>query len=257
MGLRDAVERLFNSRAIDREMSATPFRRTVGAAISVNLAQTKLHEHFSKEARERIAGWLWGECIGIEQHEDPRGRCRYVLVDQTLARAQFEVLVMDPDAYDDPTGLIGTQGISGRLHSHIDEVFRVRPELRDATGLPLGDVNFQSAHDAAVIMMWKSYWISSVFNAARVALHDTAADDNRDWYKPFCHAAYVAQEQSYRQALGLESAIDDPFPEIVALAYHNFMEFALSDAPSPLAAWRSHYRDWLDEGRLRPPFGAD
>lgn len=254
MGLLDAVGRALGRRAALKDMKATPFREACSLAISHKLGDTKLREHWSPEAVERIAGWLWQECLGIEAHENPRARCRYLLVDQTLARAKFEVLIMEPDPNKNVTGFVGTQGVTGKLHAHIDEIFRADDELRDMTGLALNEVDWQSANDISVIMMWKTYWISSVFNVARVALHDNAADDERDWYKPFFRAACVAAEHFTRQKAGMPPAIDD---DVVALAYQQFMEFALGDAPSPLKAWRGHYRDWIESGRLIPPFGTD
>lgn len=254
MRLLAAVGRALGRRAALKDMKATPFREACSLAISQKLGDTKLREHWSPEAVERIAGWLWQECLGIEAHESPRARCRYLLVDQTLARAKFEVLIMEPDPNKNVTGFVGTQGLTGKLHAHIDEIFRADDELRDMTGLPLNEVDWQSANDIAVIMMWKTYWISSVFNVARVALHDNAADNERDWYKPFFHAACVAAEHFTRQKVGMPPAIDD---DVIALAYQQFMEFALGDAPSPLKAWRGHYRDWIESGRLNPPFGAD
>jgi len=254
MGLLDSFGRALGRRAALKDMKATPFREACSLAINQKLGDTKLREHWTPEAVERIAGWLWQECLGIEAHENPRGRCRYLLVDQTLARAKFEVLIMEPAAEKNMTGFVGTQGVTGKLHAHIDEIFRVDGELRDMTGLSLAEVDWQIANDAAVIMMWKTYWISSVFNGARVALHDSAADNERDWYKPFFHAACVSAEHHARQKVGMPSVIND---DVVALAYHQFMEFALSEARSPLEAWRSHYRDWIDAGRLNPPFGTD
>jgi hypothetical protein len=257
MGLLDAIgQRLSRGKAL-RDMKATPFREACSLAINQKLADTKLREHWSPEAVERIAGWLWQECLGIEAHENPRGRCRYLLVDQTLARAKFEVLLMEPALDKNVTGFVGTQGVTGKLHAHIDEIFRADEELRDMSGLPLAEVDWQAANDSAVILMWKTYWISSVFNVARIALGDTTADDARDWYKPFFHASCVSAEHFARQKVGMPSAIGDDRDGMIALAYHTFMEFALGDDQYPLRAWRDHYRDWIVEGRLQPPFGAD
>jgi hypothetical protein len=44
---------------------------------------------------------------------------------------------------------------------------------------------------------------------------------------------------------------------MIALAYHSFMEFALGEDRNPLKAWRDHYRMWIEDGRLQPPFGSD
>lgn len=257
MGLLDTVGRMLGRRTALNEMRATPFREACSLAINQKLGETKLREHWSPEAVERIAGWLWQECLGIEAHENPRGRCRYLLVDQSLARSKFEVLIMEPAPAKNTSGLVGTEGVTGKLHAHIDEIFRADAELRDMTGLASVDVDWQSANDAAVLMMWKTYWISSVFNVARAALHDNAVDDGRDWYRPFYHSACVAAEYSARQKIGLPNAIDGDDTGMVALAYHSFMEFALSEAPSPLRAWRDHYRDWIETGRISPPYGAD
>lgn len=257
MGLLDAIgQRLGRGKAL-RDMHATPFREACFLAINTKLGDTKLREHWSPEAIERIAGWLWQECLGIEAHENPRSRCRYLLVDQTLARAKLEVLLMESAPGKNLTGFVGTQGITGKLHAHIDDIFRVDEELRDMAGLPLAEVEWQTANDVAVVLMWKSYWISSVFNVARVALGDSAVDDARDWYKPFFHAACVSAEYFARQKCGMPSAISDDRNGIIALAYHTFMEFALGDEQYPLSAWRNHYREWIVEGRLQPPFGRD
>lgn len=257
MGLLDTVGHLLGRRTALKEMRATPFREACSLAINQKLGDTKLRDHWSSEAIERIAGWLWQECLGIEGHDDPRGRCRYLLVDQSLARSKFEVLIMEPATDKNTSGLVGTQGVTGKLHAHIDEIFRADAELRDMTGLSAENVDWQNANDAAVIMMWKTYWISSVFNVARAALHDNAVDDERDWYRPFYHSACVSSEYFARQKIGLPNAIAGDQNDMVALAYHSFMEFALSDAPSPLKAWRDHYRSWIEEGRLSPPFGVD
>lgn len=257
MGLLDAVDRALGRRTALKEMRATPFREACSLAINQKLGETKLPHHWSPEAVERIAAWLWQECLGIEAHEDPRARCRYLLVDQSLARSKFEVLIMQPAPDKNTSGLVGTEGITGRLHAHIDELFRADPELRDMTGLSLDNLDWQSANDVAVLMMWKAYWVSSVFNVARAALHDEAADYERDWYKPFYHAACVASEYFARQKIGLPNAIEGDESNMVPLAYHSFVDFALSDVSSPLKAWRDHYRDWIDAGRIHPPFGTD
>lgn len=72
MGLLDAVGRALGRRAALKDMKATPFREACSLAISHKLDDTKLREHWSPEAVERIAGWLWQECLGIEAHENPR-----------------------------------------------------------------------------------------------------------------------------------------------------------------------------------------
>lgn len=257
MGLLDTISKMLGRNAAFRNLEENPFRTLCAASISQRLDDAHLRDEFSPEAIERLSAWLWQECLGIEAHEHPRARCRYLLVDQTLMRSKFEVLIMKSEPHEDVTGLVGTQGITGKLNAHIDEIFRVDEELRDMTGLALPDVSWQTANDAAVLMTRKAYWISAVFNDARVGLNDKAADKERDWYKPFIHSAFVGAEFFTRRKMGMPSAIEHDENGMIALAYNSFMEFVLDDQPYPLKGWRNQYRCWIDDGRICPPFGGD
>lgn len=251
MAIFSAFGNLLNRRAARKEMGSSPYRYATSLAINEKLHDTKLKEHWSQEAIERMAGWLWDQVLQIEADPNPIARCRYLLVDQTLARTKFETLLMTPTG--NPTGCVGTQGVTGKLNAHIDDLFRIDLELRDMTGLETADIDWQTAQDVAVIGMWKAYWISSVFNVARVGLGDGATDET-NWYLPFFHSSVVATEHTARQKLGWPSAIEGDEHGLVALAYGNMMDFALGDAVNPYVAWKNHYAEWIREGRLQPPF---
>ena len=257
MGLKDAIGKLLGRRSNIDELTNTPFRKECWWGIHHHLDHSQLRENLRPEALEHLADWLWQQCLEIEADSNPRGRCRYALVDQTIARSKFEVLVMQPNQDNDVTGFVGTQGITGKLHAHIDEIFRADEKLRDLTGLPLADVEWRMANDAALLMMRKSYWISSVFNTARIALDDQATDEDRDWYKPFFHSACVASEYFTRMKVGMPNAIQNDEDGTIAQAYSSFMEFVLMEETHPLQAWRNHYRAAIRDGHLTPPFGID
>lgn len=111
MGLLDKISQALKLNKSSESISGTPFRDLCAASIDRRLEEAHLRGEFSSGAIERLSAWLWQECLNIEAHPNPRARCRFVLVDQTLMRSKFEVLIMEPEIEKDVTGLVGTQGV--------------------------------------------------------------------------------------------------------------------------------------------------
>ncbi len=125
----------FKERALLKQFTSTSYRRAVATAIGSKLDDTKLREHWTAEAIERLSGWLWQCAVQIEASPNPVATCREALVDQAIGRANFMTLLFQPDPASDPSGFTGTQGITGCLHSHIVEIARKDAEFH-GTGLP-------------------------------------------------------------------------------------------------------------------------
>jgi hypothetical protein len=246
----------FRDRKAFKHFTSTPYRQAVSTAISMKVNETGLKDHWSEEAVGRLAEWLWDTAMQIEASPNPILACREALVDQGIARANYMTLLFEPNPDGDPSGFTGTQGITGKLHSHIDEIARKDEHLLPFFDVPPDQIDWQSANDAAVTLMWKFYWTSEVFNTCRVALGDYV-EGGENWFKTFLHAMCVFREHQCREMLCWPSAIEDDDMGMIPLAYHTMMEFALSDTPYPARAWRNHYADWIAEGRLKPPFGND
>jgi hypothetical protein len=101
---------------------------------------------------------------------------------------------------------------------------------------------------------WRDWWFLETINAVRIALKDCNQIDGKDWLKPFVHASCVFYEDIYRNELGLPSAITENGVGVIPLMYSTFSDTVMSGEQYPDLAWREHYADAIQEGRLKPPF---
>jgi len=211
---------------------------------------------FNEETKNSLSDQLWMRLQEIIRDQNPVMKCRQALCDAVIELADYQVLVLPPPPEPDPTGLRGTQGITGELKSHLLEIADKNKNLREIVyGAFPGKPTYEEVWDLVAGLHWRNYWWAETINAARRALMDCNEIPERDWYRPFLHAACVFAESIYRQDIGLPPAVSGGgTTDLVPLAYSCFMHAVLGGDRYPDLTWRELCKDQIAQGELRPPF---
>ena len=177
--------------------------------------------------------------------------CREKLVAYTIMFSKAQVLMLDKNSEEDPTKLIGTQGISGEIREKIFELSKVNKELIEnmhASSNP----SIDDVKDLTLIKYHKAYWQMTVFDAIRKHLNDFNPQEEKDWHRQLVHAMCVWAENNYRKELNMKSLF--PIDSTTPLAYNTFFDTVLSDSRFPDLDWKECYKDKIKAGDLKPPY---
>lgn len=183
-------------------------------------------------------------------------KCRQALCDAVIELSDYQVLFIPPPPEPDPTGLRGTQGITGELKPHLLEIAKKNESLREIVygSLP-GEPTYEEVWNLVVGFYYRNYWWAETINAARCALGDHNDIPERDWFRPLVHATSVFAEDVYRRDIGMPSAIvGEGSTALVPLAYSTFLHVVLKGDRYPDLAWRELSKDQIARDELRPPF---
>lgn len=254
MGLFDYIKRRVADIAVKRTLDDNPVLRATVIASNKTWNSLPLKDLVDEETRSYLSAQLVERIISVITADDPKMACRQHLADAVLNFAKYQVLVLEPDAEKDTTGLVGTQGITGELQAHLIRIAEADEELSEALYGSSHDVNFDDVKHVVQMMYWRSYWWAHTVNTCRIALKDFNDVDGRDWYKSFVHAMCAWQEDRFREELGLPSAIKEEDFSLTALQYSTFLDFVVSGAQYPDLSWKKQYSSTLEDGSLKPPF---
>ena len=158
--------------------------------------------------------------------------------------------MLDKNSDEDPTNLIGTQGISGEIREKIFELSKVNKELIENMHA-FSNPSIDDVKDTTLIKYHKAYWYMTVFDAIRKHLNDFNPQIEKDWHKHLIHAMCVTAENRYREELNMKSLFPNP---ITPLAYSTFFNSVLSDSRFPDLDWKEHYKEQIKAGDLKPPY---
>jgi hypothetical protein len=212
---------------------------------------------FNEETKNALSEQLWIRLQDIIRDANPVMKCRQALCDAVLELSNYQVLVLPPPPELDTTGLRGTQGITGELKPRLLEISEKNETLRELVyGAFPGKPTYEEVWNLVAGLHWRNAWWTETINAARNALGDCNAVQDRDWYRPFLHAMCVFAEDTYRKDIGMPPAIPgDGFP--APLVYSSLLQAVLRGDRYPDLSWRELYGDMIARGELRPPFPAD
>lgn len=208
---------------------------------SIIYSQIPLRDFISDKVRDELARQLYLEINGICSSFDPVAACREKLAATMVKFASYQVLVIPPAPEEDSSGLRAQPGISGDLKTYLVRLAKENTQLRSDLYGMTETLTFVTVWESVLQLYWKTYWVLETLNAVRVGLGDYA--ENRDWYKPFMHAACANYEHIYRRELELPPAFDDEVANIATTAYSIFTDVVLSGAENPDAEWRDYYKD--------------
>lgn len=257
MSLRAPFEWLL--RRLSRRARASPpaadtdFEAAVARASAIH-GESPIAQFVDEGRRNELARSLYLELHGIFDANDRVSACRDKLVPAMLSFAPLRVVTLAAPPSPDPSGLRGLPGISGELNAHLDKILQHDLELRrriEASGPPADrELKVQGC-------FWEAKWFLESFNAARLIVGDTVAD--RDWYRPFMHAACVNQEHLYRRMLDLPPLFDEELAQSVVSAYSIYTDVIVAGAPDPDLEWRQYCEELqIPElaagGEYMPPF---
>ena len=253
MGLLSKIRDGFAMRAAARAVQEHPVLKAALLRSSKVFDSLGLKD-FSEETKQKMAEALLERVSQIVLSDDKVSTCRFHLTEAVIELATYQVLVLPPYPEEDPTGLRGTQGISGELKPLLLEVSEKNKDIHEMMYGITQHPTYEDVWDAVLVHYWRSYWWAETFNACRVELVDYNIDKDRDWYSPFLHAQCVFEESHFRQDLGLGPAPGLQDVTFVPLMYSTFMNIVLDGEKYPDLAWREYWKDRIEDGTLVPPF---
>ena len=256
MGLLSKIGRAFAMRSAVRELEEHPVLKAAMLVSADVFDNTGLRE-FSDETKETLANGLLEKIYHIISSDDKISTCRSHFTEAILELADYQVLILPPAPEEDPTGLRGTQGISGDLKPLLLEISKNNQRIKELMYGITNNPTYDDVYDTVLVQYWRSYWWSQTFTACRVKLGDNNSDEDRDWYRPFLHAQCVFSESLFRQDLELGPAPGIRDETLVPVSYSTFMNIVLSGDRFPDLAWREQFKKDIEDGSLLPPFPAD
>lgn len=200
-----------------------------------------LRNFIGDDRKNALARELYLDINQICNAFDPVAACREKLATTMIKFASYQVLIIPSPPEADPSELRSQPGISGELTEHLVQIaennYELRSELYGTTEAPTFDGIWESVQRA----YWQTYWFLETFNAARVELGD--CKDERDWFKPYMHAACANYEHIYRREIGLPPVFDENLASVAPTAYSIYTDIVLSGAEDPDREWRNYYQD--------------
>lgn len=205
------------------------------------LTSNELTKDFSEKLIDDVSKEMMEVVIQVVTSENPRMANRELLTNWILELSKFQVLVLD-SSEEDPTGLVGIDGISGGLKEHLVKLSQESQKLREFL-FELGEnLSKDQVWDTVLLRYRVCYSWCGLHNALRVALHDFAANKDRDWYVPFYKSMCIWQEYCYRDDLGLPQVLSGDV-HIKALQHSAFMNIVASGNQQPLFEWQEMLRE--------------
>lgn len=215
---------------------------------SRELIQTMgLDKQFQPSTIERTGTDILNEVVSIITANDRFARMRELLTEGTLSRAKLQVLVMEPEPVEDPTGLRAMGYLSGELKSHLVDIVRADDKLEQWMYRVVPELTPDNVWNAILMRYWIDAWRAEVFNAVRRQMGDCKPAGQGDWYIKFLHAICVYEEDKARKSIGLPTLLPNNEFGIEALKYSTFMNIVLDGAMYPDVAWHDHYSKDADE----------
>lgn len=252
MGILGSIKEHFLMRAAAKELQKSPVLMAALKASAETFDSTGLKD-MPEDYKLKRSEELMGLVYQIISDENPVATCRHFLTDAVISFAKYQVLVLDQDADHDPTGLIGTQGISGNLKPLLVEIVEANTNLKEELYGNIEDPTNDEIEMFVMVKYWEAAWFAQTLNACRIALEDINPIAHKDWYMPFKHAMCVVEEIFYRNELDIEQA-----PEIDGVEhlgyYFAFANYVKSDCRYPDLSWREKFKDEIESGALAPPF---
>jgi len=165
-----------------------------------------------------------------------------------LVYARYQVLVNDT-IQDDPNGLVGLPGITGKLREHLVKIGEdnslIKKELHGLKGVP-DKITLQYMKDfvRGRYLFW--YWRQAVFNTLRIGMKDMNQNAKKDWEKHFFYSVCVCHEYDFRFTIKLKENID--FPQ--KLMNSTFLDIVLSGEKYPDLAFYEANKEAIENKQL-------
>lgn len=252
LGLLDKVTNYLALREATKRVQNDPIFRVALARSGIVFDSIPLFKQLKEETKNAWADQLLQRIAAISSAPDKIARIRIEIGDAVVLLSQCQVLVIEPAPAPDPTGLRGTQGVSGELKEHVLEIALADKDLHEKLYGSVETPTFDDAWNLVLLLYYRSYWWAEVMNAIRHELKDSNPVDGRDWYWPFLHAMCVTSEQTYRMSIGLPSACGDS-GEMVSLIYSSFLNGVVNGQTYPDLSWREHFSEDIQSGLIHPP----
>jgi len=165
----------------------------------------------------------------------------------------YHALVIEPPPAPDETGMRGKQGVTGELKPRLVEIAQSNKTIKNALYGMTGQPTYDDVWNYVLLRYWVCHWFSETLNGCRIHYHDSNPRKEADWYRPFYHAMLVRAESQHRNEIGMPSAFTNDQFGMLPIMYTTFMNFVLDGSEYPDLAWREHYKEDIEAGRLRPP----
>lgn len=159
---------------------------------------------------------------------------REQLTDSVTGLAKFGALVVNPEPEPDTTGLRGEIGVSGQLRDRLLEIYAAEnymPEFRFDKS-----PSYKELYQATFFICDIFWTVASAWNYARVK---TEGKVDPDWFKPFLAVTTAAEEDRFRNLLGLPSLLkaQHPWGDMAPLLFQTFFALVAAGSANPYAEW--------------------
>jgi hypothetical protein len=205
--------------------------------------------------------WVAGQWQLIEEELNvivaapfPMMKCRECLTNHIIVMCRYWVLAMKPPPEPEESGFRGQPGITGELYPRLVEIVRRNEHVRDALrGLNIIHPDWDDVYSYSLQKYQQMFYRTMAVDKMRITIGDFGKGAD-DWLRPYLHAMCAYQEATYRNELGMPSALGESKGfTIVALQYSTFMNMVLNGEEYPDRTWRQSYADDIAKGRLWVP----
>jgi hypothetical protein len=245
----------FREQSTVRQLLKNPIIQ--GGQLAVAQYWTNSHEttkDFTKPFVEDMAGKMMTRVIEVASAANPVMANREHLVAVTLECAQFQVLVMEPPPADDPTGIRGHYGVSGKLKERLVEIAEKNKAIKEFMHGFDQRTTWDDIWNPVLMRYRITYSWMHVHHLLRAHMGDF--NKSRDWFHPlyFCMCGW--QESLIRDSIGLPTNLGEKFDASTkALMLSSFFNRVLEGHTYPDLQYIESIKDiqngeWYDE--LKP-----
>lgn len=237
-----------------RELRRMPALKIGLAAIDMCWLNGAASKDFPAEEKTTVSEQMADAITKIALSADPRMTNREALTNSVIELARFQVLVISPAPADDATGLRGQAGITGELKERLLDLSHTDDDLVEVFSTFDTPRSWDEAW-STVLLVYRASWARAhVFHLLREAFGDmNPADDwANDWFQPYVAAMCGWQEDVYRRALGMPSALDEEpdVADLKSLALYLFMEWVMKGVKYPDLEWEKQSAEFKFEKPL-------
>jgi hypothetical protein len=224
------------------------------AILSQWTTNKELIKDFSKKTVENTATKMMEAVITISTSPNPLLANREKLAGYVAEVAFYQVLVIEPPPHEDPTGIRGHYGVSGKLRERLVEIAEKNKELKTYMH-GFGDIKSWDDVWNPVLMRYRfCFGWAHVFHMLRAHMNDF--NKEKEWFRPFYACMCGWQEHLIRSSMGLPTLMGEPTDaNLKALMLSSFFNRVVEGHQYPDLNYIEgitdiHNGDWYDE--LKP-----
>ena len=245
----DKIKKYFSDKKDEKEVLKNPLYVT---ALKAGL---KANEEMGLDKMGERSRSMQGEYIGMRVNElliaeDQFIKLRDIFANAVLELSSYEVLIME-DGKNGSQGLLDHPGISGKLFTHLDKLYKLDKNLKELLHVTKKPKNVKSnyLYELTKAMYTHAMWKFKVMSTIRVYLKDYNPNIEKDWVNGFRYCTCVWYEAQYRKTLKLKQLISD----LNLIQYSTFTNLVLNGEKYPDLEFNETYKASIEDKSLYFP----